>query len=283
VVLATDQTRRAQRQRSTVDVGAELVTKQYPPDGFRAELAKARLLAAASSPASGLARGVFSAPAVLDVDEVRHTITYQRLDCSHDLLDVVADPGRSQDAILHILSRVGGCLAAIHEIAAPAEPTVVQRRSDLFTAALARQPGCPEPGDTTDSQVLQHGDFGFTNVFVGPDGEITIIDPSPNGYTSVHPLNVDVPELDLAVLCSHTVGRVASPRALARTYRYGGHMVDAIVDGYESAGARLDRERLRRFTLASIHAVIAYRSPGSRAHRRAALRPLSSLLARNLS
>ena len=274
VVPALDQDRRTRRTRPTVDVDGASVVKRYEPADFDAELVKAGLLHEASLTAD------FVAPAVLAADETQRTIRYQRLDCRYDLLDVVADPGRSPAAIVSTLRRVGACLAAIHELRPPTDRTCTGQRSPLFTAALDRRSEASEPGDRL---VLQHGDFGFTNVFVGPDDEITIIDPSPNGYTSIHPLNVDCAELDLAILCSHLVGRVADRRALARIARSGRSMVDAVVGGYGSLGGTIDRPRLRTYTLASIDAVAAHRSPGSRWHRRAALRPLSTLLARNLT
>jgi hypothetical protein len=273
VVPATDQDRRASSSASTITVTDEMVVKRYAPGDFAAELLKAQLLHDTSIDAE------FIAPAVLDVDESQHTIGYQRLDCSHSLLDLLADGRRSLASIRSVFARVGASLAAIHAIEAPGDRTVIEERSDLFVAALARR---TTPVDSSEWLVLQHGDFGFTNVFVDPDDRITVIDPSPNGYTSIHPLNLDAPELDIAVLCSHLVGRVASVRALARASRYGRDLVDEVLDGYQPAGATIDRARLRLFTLASVDAVVAHRSPGSRTHRRAVLRPLAALLARNV-
>lgn len=258
----------------------DVVAKGYTPEGFAVELTKARLFHQASIGSS------FSAPAVIDADQKAHKIIYERVDCTHDLLATVADANRSPTSLLDLLRRVGACLAAIHAITPPAEQTVVGLRSELFNRAVGRRLDAGErdrcDSTTRPASVLQHGDYGFTNLFIDSDDRITIIDPSPNGYTSVHPLNLDAPELDLAVLCAHAVGRVASLRALSRIGRHGSAMIEAVLDGYESIGSPIDRHRLRLFTLAGVDAVVAHRSPGSKAHRRVLLGPLSSLLARNL-
>ncbi|MGI9612069.1 MAG: phosphotransferase [Acidimicrobiales bacterium] len=277
---ATDLDRRARCSASTVAEIGDVIVKGYAPEGFATELTKATLLHQASIGSS------FRAPAVIDADENAHTITYERVDCATDLLATVADANRSPTCLLDLLQQVGVCLGTVHAIAPPVEQAVFGLRSELFNGALARRLEADD-GDWRDPapqlpQVLQHGDYGFTNIFIDSDDRITIIDPSPNAYTSVHPLNVDAPELDLAVLCAHAVGRVASLRALWRVGRHGSAMIDAVLAGYESIGAPVDRQRLRLFTLAGVDAVIAHRSPGSKAHRRLLLGPLSSLLARNL-
>ncbi len=261
----------------TTTIREHLVSKRYSDRDFAAELIKARLLFATSETAD------FVAPEVVAVDHDRCEITYRRVDCRQTLLDVVAGGDYSKDVLLGLLWRVGACLARIHQTTPPPE-RVLGRRPESFTDALLKRTMLVGPGDRP---VLQHGDFGFTNIFVSAsdDGElrpITIIDPSPNGYTSVEALNVDAPELDLAILCSHFLGRSARLVALGRSLVYGHDMIAAVIDGYEAGGRAVDRDRLRPYTLASIDAAARYRSSGSRTHRRAALRPLSSLLARNL-
>lgn len=261
----------------TTTIREHLVSKRYSERDFPAELIKARLLFAASETAD------FVAPEVVAVDHEQREISYQRVDCGRTLLDVVGSGEHSKDAILGLLWRVGQCLAKIHQTIPPPE-NVLGHRSELFTKALIARTAFVGPGH---DPVLQHGDFGFTNLFVSDAadrglGPITVIDPSPNGYTSVHALNVDAPELDLAILCSHFLGRSASPLALGRSVAYGQDMITAVMDGYEAVGRAVDRHRLRPFTLASIEAAVGFQSVGSRSHRRAALRPLSSLLARNL-
>lgn len=260
-------------QELTTPPRPDSFTKRYRADDHRAELVKARLLVDAAE------RSSFTVPQVLDHDPAEGTITYSAVDCSRNLLDVLGDRRRSRRSVLMVLEQAGAALATIHGIEPPTDGTVVAERSELFTAALRARVVDDRPGP---GPVLQHGDYGFTNIFVDRTDRPIVIDPSPNGYTSVHPLNLDAPELDLAILCSHLTGRVAGVRALGRTGLYGRSMVDAVLDGYRSAGAEIDRTCLRHFTLAGIDAVIAHRSPGSRAHRRAALRPISTLLARNL-
>ncbi len=252
---------------------SECFAKSYHSDAFLAELVKARLLYEKS-----LESG-FTAPAVLDFDEATATIRYERLQWSGCLMDVLADRNRSHDSLLGLLNEVGACLAAIHAIGLP-EGAVYSTRSPLFSDALLTRSTSSQGGG---AGVLQHGDFGFTNIFITDDDQIVVIDPSPNQYISVHPLNVDVPELDLAVLMSHLIGRSVRPRALGRSIIFGRQMVDAVLAGYESGAGVIDRDRLRSFTLAGVDAVRAYKSTGSRAHRRAILKPLAAVLARNIA
>ncbi len=249
-------------------------TKQYIADEFGNELIKARLLHERSQ------GSLFTAPAVIANSSNEASIQYELVDCSQSLMDVLGAADRSRESILSLLSTVGRCLGQIHQIPVPPESVEFQR-SDLFANALAARTSA----DHLDSEhcVLQHGDFGFTNIFVTNGQDLVVIDPSPNQYTSVHVLNIDYPELDLAILVAHLVGRAANPVALGRSAVFGRAMIDAVIAGYELAGTAIDRDRLRLYTRAGIDAVRNFASDGSQAHRRAILKPLSAVLARNIS
>lgn len=257
---------------------AEVVTKRYRPGTLDAELAKAQLLHDISKEAA------FLAPAVVGVDPVASTVDYERLDCSRNLLAAVAEPDRRRHTLRSLLRRAGRALALIHGSDAP-PGSMTGLRAPLFEVALGRRSPAGSTSPTPENRpVLQHGDFGFTNLFVTDDDRLIVIDPSPNGYTSLHPLNLDVAELDLAVLLSHLIGRSARPRALVRSARYGGELVDAVLDGYRDVAGpnSLDPDLVTLYTLAGIDAVRAHRSPGSRRHRRALVGALAPALRRNL-
>lgn len=258
----------------------EIFKKVYESHAFEAELTKAQLLRQCSVNSN------FNAPTVIAADEVTGVIEYELVDCSQSIMDALADSGRSRESILSLLATVGSCLGLIHAIEPPTN-AVHFERSTLFDEALASRQTQGSIDVTSGAGVLQHGDFGFTNIYVSADesgdDQLTIIDPSPNSYLSVHPLNVDYPELDLAVLVSHLIGRASSPVALGRSAIFGRAMVDSVVIGYELTGSAINRDRLRAYTRAGIDAVRTYASDGSQAHRRAILKPLSAVLARNIS
>lgn len=128
--------------------------------------------------------------------------------------------------------------------------------------------------------MLQHGDFGYSNVRFGPTGELVVIDPSPNSYVTVDPLSVDHPELDLALIGSNFVGRTVRPVAMGRTIRLGPDLFAALLQGYEGAagGPLVDRVRLRAYTQATVRAFAHWCQRG----RPQVLVPLARLLERNM-
>lgn len=251
--------------------------KRYELHELEDELTKARLLYECS------VDGSFSAPAVVSSSAESGVVDYETVDCSRSLMDALGDKDRSRESIMSLLSAVGKCLAEIHQMERPVRSVEFQR-SQLFADSLAVRVGTDRgSGDLQSGQtVLQHCDFGFTNIFVGDSDELIVIDPSPNHYISVHALNLDYPELDLSILVSHLVGRASNPVALGRSALFGRAMVDAVVEGYEAAGSHIDRDRLRLYTQAGIDAVRQFASAGSQAHRRAILKPISAVLARNI-
>ncbi len=243
--------------------------KHYPPTELAAEAAKARLMAEA-----GAAVGV-RVPAVLDVDEAAGAIRYEYVECPTSLLDLMSDRSATPALILVQVELAGAALGALHR----ALPTVGfprGRRSEGFTRVLG--PEWSSPGAVSPA-VLQHGDFGYSNVRFGPTGELVVIDPSPNGYVTVDPLNVDHPELDLALIGSNFVGRTLRPLAMARTIRLGPDLFAALLQGYEgAAGHPIDRARLRVYTQATVRAFAHWCQKG----RPQVLVPLARLLERNM-
>ncbi len=257
--------------------------KHYPAAELAAEATKARLVAEA-----GAAAGV-RVPAVLDVDEAAGTIRYEYVDCPTSLLDLMSDRSATPALILAQVELAGAALGALHQ----ALPTVGfprGRRSERFTRALGPEsspgavsagavpPAAVSPGAGSPA-VLQHGDFGYSNVRFGPTGELVVIDPSPNGYVTVDPLNVDHPELDLALIGSNFVGRTVRPLAMGRTIRLGPDLFAALLQGYEgAAGHPVDRARLRAYTQATVRAFADWCQKG----RPQVLVPLARLLERNM-
>lgn len=242
--------------------------KHYPVDELAAEALKARLMAEA-----GAAVGV-RVPAVLDVDEDAASIRYEHVECPTSLLDLMSDRAATPALILAQVERAGAALGALHRVLPTAAfPRGV--RSDRFTLALG-----PEQPELPGSQVvLQHGDFGYSNVRFSPTGELVVIDPSPNRYVTVDPLNVDHPELDLALIGSNFVGRTVRPVAMGRTIRLGPDLFAALLQGYEGAAGRpVDRDRLRAYTQATVRAFADWCRKG----RPQVLVPLARLLERNM-
>lgn len=253
--------------------------KYYPAAELAAEAAKARLMAEA-----GAAVGV-RVPAVLDVDEAAGAIRYEYVDCPTSLLDLMSDRSATPALILAQVEQAGAALGALHR----ALPTVGfprGRRSERFTRALG--PGWTPPGGVSPAvlqhgavspAVLQHGDFGYSNVRFGPTGDLVVIDPSPNGYVTVDALNVDHPELDLALIGSNFVGRTVRPVAMGRTIRLGPDLFAALLQGYEGRAAHsVDRARLRVYTRATVRAFADWCGKG----RPQVLVPLARLLERNM-
>lgn len=248
--------------------------KHYPAPELAAEAAKARLLAEA-----GAAVGV-RVPAVLDVDEAAGSIRYEYVDCPTSLLDLMSDRSATPALILAQVELAGAALGALHR----ALPTVGfprGRRSERFARALGPQWSSAGAAsqDAVSPAVLQHGDFGYSNVRFGPTGDLVVIDPSPNGYVTVDPLNVDHPELDLALIGSNFVGRTVRPLAMGRTIRLGPDLFAALLQGYEdAAGHPIDRARLRAYTQATVRAFADWCRKG----RPQVLVPLARLLERNM-
>lgn len=242
--------------------------KRYPADEVAAEATKARLMAEA-----GAAVGV-RVPTVLDVDEAGGTIRYEHVECPTSLLDLMSDRAATPALILAQVEQAGAALGALHRVLPTAGfPQGV--RSERFTLAL----GPDRPGSPASPLVLQHGDFGYSNVRFSPTGELVVIDPSPNRYVTVDPLNVDHPELDLALIGSNFVGRTVRPVAMGRTIRFGPDLFAALLQGYEgAAGGAVDRARLRAYTQATVRAFADWCRKG----RPQVLVPLARLLERNL-
>lgn len=253
--------------------------KHYPPAELAAEATKARLMAEA-----GAAVGV-RVPAVLDVDEPTGAIRYEHVACPVSLLDLMSDPTATPALILTQVEQAGAALGALHRVL-PTAGFPRARRSELFDQALG--PGEPSaPADppavlqhgAVSPAVLQHGDFGYSNVRFGPTGELVVIDASPNRYVTVDPLNVDHPELDLALIASNFVGRTVRPVAMGRTVRLGPDLFAALLQGYEgAAGGTVDRARLRVYTRATVWAFAHWCQRG----RPQVLVPLARLLERNM-
>ena len=251
--------------------------KRYPAAELAAEATKARLMAEA-----GAAAGV-RVPAVLDVDEANGTIRYEHVECPTSLLDLMSDRTATPALILAQVELAGAALGALHR-ALPTAGFPRERRSGLFQRALASD-GSTSGGfavlehGAVSPTVLQHGDFGYSNVRFGPTGELVVIDPSPNGYVTVDPLNVDHPELDLALIGSNFVGRTMRPVAMGRTIRLGPDLFAALLQGYEGATGRpVDKALLRLCTRATVRAFAHWCQRG----RPQVLVPLARLLERNM-
>lgn len=246
--------------------------KHYPLAELAAEATKARLMAEA-----GAAAGV-RVPAVLDVDEATGAIRYEHVECPTSLLDLMSDRTATPALILAQVEQAGAALGALHRVL-PTAGFPRARRSGLFDRALGDDRWPLEAGAGSPA-VLQHGDFGYSNVRFGPTGELVVIDPSPNAYVTVDPLNVDHPELDLALIGSNFVGRTVRPLAMGRTIRLGPDLFDALLQGYEGAagGPPVDRARLRAYTQATVRAFAHWCQRG----RPQILVPLARLLERNM-
>lgn len=243
--------------------------KRYPAAEMASEAVKARLMAEA-----GAAVGV-RVPAVLDVDEVAGAIRYEHVACPTSLLDLMSDRTATPALILAQVELAGAALGALHRVL-PTAGFPRGRRSEGFSQALG--PERPAPG-VDPVVVLQHGDFGYSNVRFSPEGELVVIDPSPNRYVSVDALNVDHPELDLALIASNFVGRTVRPVAMGRTIRLGPDLFAALLQGYEdAAGFPVDRARLRAYTQATVRAFADWCRKG----RPQVLVPLARLLERNM-
>lgn len=218
--------------------------------------------------------GGFRAPRVLDADPDRRTITYEWLPCSYSLQDLMDDPSVEDGHLRQAFRHLGRVLAAIHH--GPPFDQVQGRRADGYQRTLLRLRAGQRP--TNGPLVPQHGDFGYSNIYFGADRRPIVIDPSPNGYTSVHPLNEDHPEVDLALLMSHLVGRTRRPRVMARTARLGGVLARDVLDGYRAEGGAIDRDELRLHTRATVD---SFRRSRDRS-RRLLLPLVAGALERNL-
>jgi hypothetical protein len=221
--------------------------------------------------AAGSAAGV-RVPRVLGTDGDTGAVHYEHVECPVSLLDLMSSREVGVVEILNRVAAAGEALAGLHR-ALPVEGLPRRRRSHWFRRAL----GQDEPG-ADGRLVLQHGDFGYSNIRYSLAGELVVIDPSPNRYVTVDPLNVDHPELDLALVGSNFLGRTVRPRALARTVCHGPELFAALVEGYERVGPRVDRVRLRAYTMATIGAYARWCGRG----RPELLVPLARLLDRNL-
>ncbi|MEZ5406820.1 MAG: phosphotransferase [Acidimicrobiales bacterium] len=242
--------------------------KHYPAAELAAEAAKARLMAEA-----GESVGV-RVPAVLDVDETTGSIRYEHVSCPTSLLDLMSDRAATPALILAQVEQAGAALGALHRVL-PTAGFPRACRSERFRLAL----GPEAPPAARSDLVLQHGDFGYSNVRFSPIGELVVIDPSPNRYVSVDALNVDHPELDLALIASNFVGRTVRPVAMTRTIRFGPDLFAALLQGYDDAAGRpADRDRLRAYTRATVRAFADWCRQG----RPQVLVPLARLLERNM-
>lgn len=244
--------------------------KHYPAAELAAEVTKARLMVEA-----GAAAGV-RVPAVLDVDEAAGAIRYENVACPTSLLDLMSDRTATSTLILTQVEQAGAALGALHRVL-PTAGFPRARRSRWFERALGPEPASLHPSPPL---VLQHGDFGYSNIRFGPTGGLVVIDPSPNRYVTVDPLNVDHRELDLALIASNFVGRTVRPVAMGRTIRLGPDLFAALLEGYEGAagGPPIDRARLRAYTRATVAAFAHWCQRG----RPQVLVPLARLLERNM-
>jgi hypothetical protein len=240
--------------------------KHYEPGDLTAELVKARLMVEAAE-----ATGV-RVPGVLEADTGSGTIRYEHIDCPTSLLDLMSSRRVTMADVLARVEQAGAVLAALHRVL-PVDGFPRHRRSGRFDRELGPE---REPGDSR--LVLQHGDYGYSNVRFTPTGELVVIDPSPNRYVSVDPLNVDHPELDLALIASNFLGRTVRPVAMGRTVGHGPELFAALITGYESQGPPIDRKRLRAYTAATVISFAAWCQRG----RPQVLVPLARLLERNM-
>lgn len=240
--------------------------KVYGSRSFADELTKAQLCAEAGQ------RTGIRTPRVLGFDENRYVIDYEFLDCPTSLLDLMSRRSTSTATLLAAVEQSGAALGTLHRVL-PTEGFPRFERREGFDRALGEDRRLDGPG-----LVLQHGDYGYSNIRFSRHGELVIIDPSPNQYVTSHPLNVDYPELDLALITSNFLGRTVNPIAMARTIRLGSELVGALLRGYESAAGPVDTVRLREYTRATIAAFADWYQRG----RPELLVPLTRLLERNL-
>lgn len=246
--------------------------KHYEPGDVTAEVVKAHLMVEA-----GAAAGV-RVPGVLGADTGSGTIRYEHVDCPTSLLDLMSSRRVTMADILARVEEVGAALAALHRVL-PVDGFPRLRRSERFDRELDRERALDLAREPDDCRlVLQHGDYGYSNVRFTPTGELVVIDPSPNRYVTVDPLNVDHPELDLALIASNFLGRTVRPLAMGRTVGHGPELFAALLAGYESHGPPIDRQRLRAYTAATVRSFAAWCQRG----RPQVLVPLARLLERNM-
>lgn len=146
---------------------------------------------------SSFAGDVFRVPEVLFVDGTRDIAVFERLDGYVPIQRAYLTSASDDGAAMGWFTQAGRVLAWLH---------LHSSTSDLWVRDLAGDKVCA-------GQLLLHGDFGFSNVWIGAGtGDIAIIDPLPPAGAAVDPLPVGDPVDDLGLMMSCLLGRLPPHR-----------------------------------------------------------------------
>lgn len=214
------------RSRATEHT-ADGVSKYY--DSFAkatAAAAKYRRLAAASGAA-------FRSPTVRRVADDPPRIEFELLPAARTADAAIIDALRAGDepTATDIAARVGVALATIHrDLPLPEDRR--RSRAPALRAALGDRP-LRTFGPT--ASVVLHGDFGFSNIWLGDDGVPVIYDPEPSRYTTNAIDSVDYPEMDLATYATCLAGRAPRLRDALVLRRHAPALIPAFLAAYREA------------------------------------------------
>ncbi|MCA9653406.1 MAG: hypothetical protein KC501_26055 [Myxococcales bacterium] len=265
----------------TVEIRGELVRKRYAREELQAEHAKAQALWECAR------RHEFVAPRPLRVDEAASAIEYERIAGFSALTGPYVremSTGDLHGRLAAILREVARVLAAIHQdLRLPV--TRPWEAPPLLLQGLRRAGDRDGRSATVGPRAVLHGDFGFSNLAVlpsdGPRPRIAVIDPSPNGFTTLR-VDLEGPVLvDLALFTSCVEGRIPLRQQPRIRWSALGGLREVFVAAYEgAAGTALDLEALGMLQYATAYAYFS-RVYGAGLRREAALALLYNRLKGN--
>lgn len=243
-------------RRDRVEIRGDRVLKRYEPAVLEVEHAKAIALWECAE------RNRFVAPRPLRVDPAASTIEYERIHGFASLSGRYARAMRTADAdgrLARVLREAARVLAAIHRELSLSR-TRQWRPNPLVLEGL-RRAGDPDGRSArVGPRAVLHGDFGFSNVAVLEEPEdrpprLAVIDPSPNGFTTMH-ADLEGPVLvDLALFASCVEGRMPLRHQVRARWSGLDRLRDAFLGAYEGAAElELDRAALGRLEHATAFA-----------------------------
>lgn len=202
----------------------------------------------------------FHSPALRSIDQDRGRLTLERVPIGTPLTMLLHDPHLRTTQVAEAAFRdAGRVLGVIHDHL-DVEPTIdrvvpAELAAQLGTGTLARlRAECATPG------VIAHGDFGTSNLFVAADGQLTVLDPMPNGYSSFHSAERGSRYLDLALMDTCLLGRGPARTFIAARPQPMVNLLHQFLEGYESAtGVTVDVGLLREVSRAVLRSYLRRR------------------------